>query len=601
MIHDQIIRFFRDIPPFSLLKPGQLRILAHELHLEFFPRGTAIPASNALHILKKGWVRSEDAVASIGEPFFSDGTVTAQEDALCYQLAPAFLSELLDDHPELQVFLSDKLNQTAADPALAALRSVQARGPWDDRPLFSTVAGNVVNGEYVTASPDISIREAARRMSVKRRSAIILVDSGEQPVGICTDRDFRARVAVQAVDLDRPVAEVMSAPVATTLAETSCFDVLLDMTRRNIHHMVVLEQGRIRGVLSNHDLQVLQGGSPPAFAEKIAASNSLTELAEIARQLDSLAMMLLKDGARCASLTRIMGELFERLHARIAEIGVDMLGKPPLPFALIVLGSWARREEGVRNRQRNGLIYADPLSQADGHKADEYFHQLSAFIHDGLMGLGFESHGGSQTVTNPLFRQSLSAWKFMLRDKMHATNIGLDITECLDLRPVYGDASLATSLQDFLRAEAREHYITGIVLQIRQVTIPMGFSPRSVVNACGEIKNLTTSSLHEPLTALISALALQGGITEYSSLRRLHGLKHHPLLCGLEDEIALTLEYLLLFRIRGHFEYGGTLASEYGIPVGALSPLERRTLKSVFAVLRKVQRRILDVEGPHHV
>ena len=51
----------------------------------------------------------------------------------------------------------------------------------------------------------------------------------------------------------------MSRIVVTVDAAAPCFDALVAMMRNNVHHLPVLERGRLRRVITNHDLMLLLG------------------------------------------------------------------------------------------------------------------------------------------------------------------------------------------------------------------------------------------------------------------------------------------------------------------------------------------------------
>ena len=62
MIADEAIKFFKSIPPFQFLSEADLKTIAENLTMEFYPRDTVIlkqdgTASDALRIIKKGGVR----------------------------------------------------------------------------------------------------------------------------------------------------------------------------------------------------------------------------------------------------------------------------------------------------------------------------------------------------------------------------------------------------------------------------------------------------------------------------------------------------------------------------------------------------------------
>jgi CBS domain-containing protein len=68
---------------------------------------------------------------------------------------------------------------------------------------------------------------------------------GGGPLGIVTDRDLRARVVAAGRDTGSArAADIMSAPLVTVAADAPAWEAMLEMTRRGIHHLPVLDGGR---------------------------------------------------------------------------------------------------------------------------------------------------------------------------------------------------------------------------------------------------------------------------------------------------------------------------------------------------------------------
>ena len=67
-------------------------------------------------------------------------------------------------------------------------------------------------------------------------------------------RDRRNRVVAAGVDTSLPVSQVMSADPATGSADALAFQILMEMTSRNIHHLPILGcDGTPEGVVTTTD------------------------------------------------------------------------------------------------------------------------------------------------------------------------------------------------------------------------------------------------------------------------------------------------------------------------------------------------------------
>src|SRR5207249_12063846 len=95
-------------------------------------------------------------------------------------------------------------------------------------------------------------------MTAHGASSIVVLDADGRPEGIVTDQDLRTRVIAAGRSPDEPVAAIMTAPLVTLSPEAFVYEALGEMARHGIHHLLIVEAGRLLGVLSADDLLVLQ-------------------------------------------------------------------------------------------------------------------------------------------------------------------------------------------------------------------------------------------------------------------------------------------------------------------------------------------------------
>jgi CBS domain-containing protein len=107
--------------------------------------------------------------------------------------------------------------------------------------------------ELVQLAPGATVREAARKMA-ERRVGAALVTEGGRLVGIFTERDLLNRVVAR--DLDpaaTKLADVMTRDPATVGPSQRAVDALHLMHDGGFRHLPVVEQGRVRGIVSLRD------------------------------------------------------------------------------------------------------------------------------------------------------------------------------------------------------------------------------------------------------------------------------------------------------------------------------------------------------------
>lgn len=106
----------------------------------------------------------------------------------------------------------------------------------------------------ISCDVSTAMREAVALLAEKRIGAVPVVRGGSV-VGIFSERDVIYRLASEGeVCLNRPLAEVMTAPPITVEPSALIDDALALMTRRRIRHLPVIENGAMVGFISIGDL-----------------------------------------------------------------------------------------------------------------------------------------------------------------------------------------------------------------------------------------------------------------------------------------------------------------------------------------------------------
>jgi CBS domain-containing protein len=111
--------------------------------------------------------------------------------------------------------------------------------------------------ETVTIGCSTCAREAARLMASRHIGALPILD-GDRLAGIITERDILARIV--AADLDpasTPVAHVMSTELLVADIGEPCEVCIHRMQQAHVRHLIVLDQGRLAGILSLRDLMAV--------------------------------------------------------------------------------------------------------------------------------------------------------------------------------------------------------------------------------------------------------------------------------------------------------------------------------------------------------
>ncbi|MHB8880057.1 MAG: DUF294 nucleotidyltransferase-like domain-containing protein [Thermodesulfovibrionales bacterium] len=619
MIQEEVIEFFKNVPPFQFLDEKTLASIAGKLAMEFYPKDTIIlkqddKPSEYLRVIKKGGIKvvirsdDEDMVVdfrgegdnfglwSIIERNKQKTTVIAVDDTICYLIPKDIILKLLDTSAVFtEYFLKSHMNKYADRIYGDMLNNTFYGGT--DRILFTTRVGDIAIKDVISVRDDATIQATAVVMAKKGISSIIVLNDQGQPTGILTDRDLREKVVARGRDVHEPVTSIMSPPLIRVDANDYCFEAVLKMIKHNIHHILVVKDGVLRGVLTNHDFMILQGGSPLTFAKDIENQQSIEGLVPVSGKVNKIITLLLKEGAKASNITRIISELNDRLVKKVLEIAEKKFGRPPVPYCWIAYGSEGRKEQTFKTDQDNALIYADPADEAEGIRAVDYFPAFATFVNDSLIRVGFPSCPANFMAKNPRWCQPLSVWEKYFSGWVRTPNPEAILKSLIlfDFRPLHGEFKLAEDLRSYLINILKDQnvFFAKMASVITVNRPPLGFFKTFVVEKDGEHKDELNLKLRGigPLIDMVRLFALESGVRETSTIERIKAMTSiNPFIIELGDEIEQSFDFITLLRIHHQLDQ-----MEQGLPTdnfvnpSNLSNLERKSLKDAFHVILKIQ------------
>lgn len=113
---------------------------------------------------------------------------------------------------------------------------------------------DIMNKHVVTISKDKTCLEAASLLKEKDISFLVVAE-GQNPVGIVTEADFvRKVVAANKIASDLKVSDIMSPKFRWVEPTTTIEDAVQKMLNNKIRRLVVLEDQKLAGVVTQTDL-----------------------------------------------------------------------------------------------------------------------------------------------------------------------------------------------------------------------------------------------------------------------------------------------------------------------------------------------------------
>jgi len=287
-------------------------------------------------------------------------------------------------------------------------------------------------------------------------------------------------------------------------------------------------------------------------------------------------------------------ELAEKEVARLGH------GAPPVPYAYLLYGSGGRKEQTMHSDQDSGMIYGDTANEDEGEKIRRYFLLLADKVVHYLILLGYPPCEGNVISTNPEWCLSLAGWSRKI-DLWTADPNWENVRYLLiaaDGRAVYGDKNLADRLRDRYYHDMLDH--PEIARRMLENTlrhkILVGVFGQLLTERYGENAGSLDIKYgaYIPMVNAIRLLALQAGVRETSTVRRIEALRMAHLLSEVEaEEVAEAFILLLKLRMLASVsEANGQWSGTGKVPAARLTKEMVAALKKALKTGIKLQKKV---------
>jgi CBS domain-containing protein len=123
--------------------------------------------------------------------------------------------------------------------------------------MVATTVRHVIIKKLETIGPSSTAQEAAKRMRSKKISSLVVIERGDAPVGIVTERDLVRQVCSKDISSDSVlIQEIMSSPIVTIDVNASIEQAADKMIQNKVRHLLIVEDGRIYGIITPSDFTI---------------------------------------------------------------------------------------------------------------------------------------------------------------------------------------------------------------------------------------------------------------------------------------------------------------------------------------------------------
>jgi CBS domain-containing protein len=626
-IHVSQLPFFASHAPFDHMERAHLIWMMERMRLGYYAKGEVIvsPEQGAVErflVIKQGMVQGEQNVAHAsaadtwmelaeGECFPLGALLTnrpvasvyrAGEDTFCYELTAADFSTLLALSAPFRDFCTRRI-ANLLEHSKQVIQAQYTQSGTEQQSLTSPLSA-IIRRAPITCASQTSVREVLEQMQESRIGSMVAVDAAGRPLGILTLPDVLERIALPQIDLDQPVIGVMSTQLTTLPPHALAHEAALMMAKQGFRHVLVVENERLVGLVSEKDLFALQRVGLRQTGSAIRHAQHLDELQQAAADIRNMAQSMMAQGVAAEQLTQFISAFNDQLTARVIELEYTASGIDATPLVgrlcWMALGSEGRFEQTLKTDQDNAFIFTVP----EGMTADQVRAQLLPMakrINDTLALCGFPLCLGKVMASNPQWCLSLEEWKSTFSGWIYNSTQEalLQASIFFDFRSLYGAHMLADELRQWLARVASDntrfqHQMAENAMRNRP---PLGLVRDFVVG-----KENTLDLKLNGITPFVDAariFSLATGVIHTSTIQRLRqsAVAMNIPVAEIDSWINAFL-FIQMLRLRHHYEVSvqqgaiDTQGLNNLIDPTLLNELDRRILKEAFRQARKVQTRL---------
>jgi CBS domain-containing protein len=624
-IHPSELAFITKHAPFDRMELPHVLWMLERMNLGYYAEGETIVtpeqgAADRFLVIKQGVVHGEQNVAKASDAdtwmelmegeCFPLGALLANRavasvyragsDIFCYELPADAFRELIGMSAAFRDFCTRRI-ANLLEHSKQVIQAQYSQSSVEQQSLASPLSA-IIRRKPVTCSPDTTVRQALEVMRDQRIGSMVAADEEGRPLGIMTLHDVLDRIAIPQIDLDQPVLEIMSLQLSYLPPQALAHEAALMMAKHGFRHVLVVENEKLVGLVSEKDLFALQRVGLRQIGSAIRHADTPKVLLQCASDIRKMAHNMMAQGVSPEQLTQFISAFNDLLTARVVELECKASGLVGTPLhdglCWMALGSEGRFEQTLNTDQDNAIIFNVPA----GMTADQVREKLlpvARRINETLALCGFPLCKGEIMASNPKWCLSLEEWKRTFNGWISggSPEALLNASIFFDFRALYGAEHLATDLRGWLSHVASDnsrflHMMAENALRNRP---PLGVVRDFVLGKENKL-DLKLNGI-TPFVDAARIFGLAAGVSQTNTIQRLRASAEKMGIHASEIDAWIdALLFIQVLRLRHHDEVSaqgaGDDALDNLIDPEKLNELDRRILKEAFRQARKLQARL---------
>ena len=447
-----------------------------------------------------------------------------------------------------------------------------------------------------TLNADATIDDTSQLMTKRKTDCVLLTNKGGNHLGIITSTDIQKRVLSLKLNLDNPAYLIMSSPIVY-ISETTAVNEAMRISKQYIiNHLVVKNaSGDVSGILNINDIHQRLANSLLFYINSVEKSETTGELQQCYKNLQLLIHPLIQSDVSVKIITNLTSAFSDAVIRRLIELSFSDIGKAPVKFAFICLGSEGRKEETLLTDQDNAIIYENVPKEKE-IAVNAYFLKLGETVCSALNTIGYSFCKGKIMSMNQQWCKPLSVWQNYFTSWIATPEPQqlLDASIFFDFRCVYGDNEIVDRLKENIAGSVKLHPVFLYHLAFNT------FNTKSQHITSGNILSDKQADIVDLKSALVPIMmfartyALRNNIKYTNTFERLTALKEqHVITENMADEIIFVYNFLMKLRLKNQIELmDNHLPVSNKLNTKKLIDIELFLLKKVLASIDDYQNQI---------
>ncbi|HME41907.1 MAG TPA: DUF294 nucleotidyltransferase-like domain-containing protein [Syntrophorhabdales bacterium] len=280
------------------------------------------------------------------------------------------------------------------------------------------------------------------------------------------------------------------------------------------------------------------------------------------------------------------------------EMEGEGLGRPPVEYAWVGLGSEGRNEQTFVTDQDNMIIYEAGITE----QAAQYYGELAQRVVERLHTVGFSKCKGGIMPSHEKWRGSIKDWERRIGETLTEDKETLELLDLIiltDARLICGAKRIFGIFLKRFHAMLQENRAVMKELIRSAVLMPtaLGFFGRFKVEDEGENKGKLNIKLHgwAPLIMSVRALSLAEGVDDTNTLKRIRALREKNIIKGeVEEELIDAYLLFVKFRVMNQLNEPDSANANHVNP-DTLDPEEAGRLRRGMRVVESFQKYINEI------